>query len=328
MAGPINLAVVQYRWRIEEFLEPQEWVTHLTACMEDVAARATPNLPTLVAFPEDLGLPLIAAGEYATLIGSATMQEALAREIRRHRFAVSAARLRFRLGWPEALWYARSKGAAQLYFSTFSRLAAQYHMYVLGGSFEGPRYPIVDGRIFLRPSDPHIYNTAYLFGPDGSILGAWPKCFLTPLEDREGLQLHAGDPSQLGVVDTEVGRIGVAVCLDAFQETILERLAALRADILVQPSANPAPWTPAQQEEWLEGSWRAVAGTGTFAYALNPMMCGSLFDLDFFGQSAIFSRAAITSEKGYRDIEARKGFLRVVPESDREGILVVTLPHP
>ncbi|MBX6378972.1 MAG: hypothetical protein IRY95_10575, partial [Clostridia bacterium] len=140
-----------------------------------------------------------------------------------------------------------------------------------------------------------------------------------------------------------LGRVGIAVCLDAFQEDVLAALQHQGAQILVQPSANPAPWSPEQQVDWLNGAWRAVAGTGRFTYGVNPMMVGPLYELTFAGQSAIVGRSdsetgggsavppggsGPAQEVAYHAVGPRPGFLAVAASPSDEEVLVVRVPHP
>ncbi|MBE3584111.1 MAG: hypothetical protein IMX01_08360 [Limnochordaceae bacterium] len=141
----------------------------------------------------------------------------------------------------------------------------------------------------LVPRSAEVYNVSYVFGPDGRVYGKQKKVHLIELEGPALLDLTPGDVSELRTVSTPAGRIGVAICLDAFRSDVRERLREQGAQILVQPSANPGPWSAAQQRDWLGSAWQAVA-QGEFAYALNPMMNGQLLGVGFWGQSAIFGR--------------------------------------
>jgi len=117
--------------------------------------------------------------------------------------------------------------------------ARQAKVYLVGGSM-----PEVDpaGR---------IYNTCYIFDPRGRQIGKHRKMHLFDIDVAGGQRFRESDTlspgSQVTVVDTEFGRLGVAICYDLrFPE--LARLMALRgAKILVYPGAfnmttGPAHW--------------------------------------------------------------------------------------
>ncbi|WP_324667838.1 nitrilase-related carbon-nitrogen hydrolase [Geochorda subterranea] len=127
---------------------------------------------------------------------------------------------------------------------------------------------------------------------------------------------------------TPVGRLGVAICLDAFQEPVVERLVSAGADILVQPSANPGPWTPEQQLDWRRSAWTAVRRWPQLRWGLNPMMVGELLGLRFEGQSSIVSaRRELWRPGGYEALRDEEGgFVAVAPSATQEAVLVATVP--
>src|SRR5690606_22830742 len=93
-------------------------------------------------------------------------------------------------------------------------------------------------------------------------------------------------------------------------------------------SANPAPWDEWQQGDWLRGSHRQTAADGRFVYAVNPMLTGPLWDIAFFGQSAIFARGAPDGGLGYLDLGPMDGLVRVAASAADEEVLVAVVPHP
>jgi predicted amidohydrolase len=81
-----------------------------------------------------------------------------------------------------------------------------------------------------------VYNSAVLIGPDGAVLGTYRKTQPFCSEDvRRGGWVTPGD--DVTVVDTDLGRIGMAICFDGdFPE--LWRIQALQgAEVIVRPSA-------------------------------------------------------------------------------------------
>lgn len=81
-----------------------------------------------------------------------------------------------------------------------------------------------------------VYNSAVLIGPDGELLGRYRKTQPFCDEDASrGGWVTAGDT--VTVVETSLGRIGMAICFDGdFPE--LWRIQAVRgAEVMVRPSA-------------------------------------------------------------------------------------------
>ncbi|MFS8533684.1 MAG: carbon-nitrogen hydrolase family protein [Limnochordales bacterium] len=327
----IAIACVQAKVSLADYLTAERFRGLVDRLMSQAASAMPDDVPRLVVFPEDFASGCIFAGEADTLPEGGGLRAAVAALVRRHFAGVMAQRLKHRVGWVRALALHRASAVAELYFDTFAAAARRYGAYVLGGTVLLPK--LDDSR---QPQGGEVYNTAYLFGPDGNVVGAQRKAFLIELEGPEGLDLSQGAVEELTAWDTELGRIGVAVCFDAFQEPVVERLASLDLDILLQPSANPQPWTDWQQEDWLRGSWHAVCRCGIARYGVNPMLVGSLLDIAFEGQSAIFDRelaraqgdAAPPGAPGYAALPPRPGFVKVAGSWTEEEVLVATLPHP
>ncbi len=119
-----------------------------------------------------------------------------------------------------------------------AELAAAENIYLFGGSI-----PEKEGE--------QIFNTCFIFGPDGSLLARYRKCHLFDVELKEGFAFKEsgtlGRGDWITVVDTPFGKIGVGICYDIrFPE--LARAIALRGAILmVLPAAfnmitGPAHW--------------------------------------------------------------------------------------
>lgn len=97
----------------------------------------------------------------------------------------------------------------------------------------------------------HVFNTTCLIGPQGIVLKyrkvhPWiPDEYLTSPHD-----LPAYDEPLFPVADTEIGRIGVAVCYDWLFPEAVRQLALAGAEILIRVSAYMDPWGTASPLEW------------------------------------------------------------------------------
>ena len=333
MAKPdeIAIACVQARVSLEDYVTKEAFRHLVERLMAKAAAAMPPGVPRLVVFPEDFASGCIFAGEADAVRGDASLRGAVAALVKRHFTGVMAQRLRHRVGWVRALALHRAAAVADVYFTVFQEAARRFGAYVLGGTV---LLPDLDDS--GRPLGREVYNTAYLFGPDGRVVGAQRKAFLIDIEGPGGLDLSTGSVAGIAAWDTELGRVGVAICFDAFQEPVVEHLAGLELDILLQPSANPEPWSEWQQQDWLRGVWHAVCEAGVARYGVNPMLVGSLLDLEFEGQSCIVDRElmdapggeAAPGAGGYVHLPPRPGFLQVARSWKEEEVLVATVPHP
>lgn len=73
-----------------------------------------------------------------------------------------------------------------------------------------------------------VHNSIAYIGPDGAMLGAYHKVFLTDGEIERGLVPGAGAV----VVETPVGRLGGAICFDLNFEELAAEYAALQPDVI------------------------------------------------------------------------------------------------
>ena len=139
---------------------------------------------------------------------------------------------------------------------------------------------------------PFFQNLALFFNPKGRLLAQVPKMELTPPE--RWLRRGRFGPH---LVETEAGKVGILICLDGFYERHLARLDALGAEILLQPSANPAPWErpwppdPARKEGevWVASAQARLLGREHLRLLLNPMLNGEVAGLGFQGRSGIYA---------------------------------------
>ncbi|GAA5336437.1 MULTISPECIES: carbon-nitrogen hydrolase family protein [Thermus] len=225
--------------------------------------KGTPT-PRLAAFPELFGLPLL-----LHLEGEFHLRELLQN--------------------PLSPWR-RARRAYGVFHRVMAEAAKAYGTYLLAGSLLCPPFEeeLARGR-FSR--SPFFQNLALFYNPEGRLLAQVPKMELTPPERwlrRGGFGPH--------LVETQAGRVGILICLDGFFERHLARLDALGAEVLLQPSANPAPWErpwpwdPSRREGevWLTSARERLVGREHLKVLLNPMLNGRILGLAFEGQSGIY----------------------------------------
>lgn len=119
--------------------------------------------------------------------------------------------------------------------------ARQHGVYIQTGSFleTDPAWPDA------------VFNTTCLIGPDG-ILSRYRKS--NPWLPWE---VHASPHDLEGyreeifpVVDTEIGKLGVAICYDWLFPEVLRQLTANGAEILIRVSAYMDPWGATAPMDW------------------------------------------------------------------------------
>lgn len=109
----------------------------------------------------------------------------------------------------------------EAYTSLFSGLAKDFGLYIIGGTH-------------VTRKDGQLRNTAFLFGPDGSV-HTQDKLHITPTE-KEEWKVKEGDGVR--VFDTPFGTIGVLTCYDIEFPEIVRMVRAKGADVIFCPSCT------------------------------------------------------------------------------------------
>ncbi len=289
------------------------WILELS----ERAVYGLDDAPKLVAFPEAIGLPLLLTlSRYAEVSNHTRLTDVALTLLKREWRAVLQATLKYRAFGPQAFFLARALPAYRAYAGAFAKAAYRTQTTIVAGTSFLPTVTDEASR-GLHIAESRVENAAYTFAPTGSVLGRSAKRYLTGgLESRLGLSRALESPR---VLETPAGRVGVAVCLDGFYGNVLEALDGAGAQIIVQPSANFAPWTRrwppdetySEGEAWLTfGLRRGVWGRQNIRYGVNPMLVGGLFDLRAEGRSSIVANLR------FRDAET-DGYGGIVAMAER-----------
>lgn len=118
-------------------------------------------------------------------------------------------------------WAARAVAAHDLWFETMRELACAQQCHILSGT----------GLVSAAGS---LINRATLISPDGGHAHQ-DKMIPTPWE-RRALSLVGGD--HLRLFETDLGKIGVAICYDAEFPAFSRALAAAGADVILVPACT------------------------------------------------------------------------------------------
>jgi predicted amidohydrolase len=109
------------------------------------------------------------------------------------------------------------------------------------------------GSIVERDDKGHLYNTAVLLAPDGTIAHTYRKVHVFGYASREAQLLTPGDA--LEVADTKLGPLAATTCYDLRFPELWRALVDRGAKSVVVPAA----WPAARREHWrLFTSCRAV----------------------------------------------------------------------
>ena len=132
-------------------------------------------------------------------------------------------------------------------YQRLSAMAKDNGVTLIGGSIP----ELVRGRGGESTVEDRIYNTSYIFGPDGRLLGRHRKVHLFDVDVPGGIRFRESDTLTAGdeitVVETPVGRIGVGICFDIRFAEMFRAMSCAGARILCVPAAfnmttGPAHW--------------------------------------------------------------------------------------
>jgi predicted amidohydrolase len=181
------------------------------------------------------------------------------------------------------------------YEQVFSQLSAQFRVYLAAGT------------VILPDKEGALYNTAYLFGPEGQILGTQRQTHLSLMERQWGLS--RGD--HLMVFETEVGRIGLVVGTDVYYPEVSRILCLRGANVLIHPMYT----TAYSQADWMRRLWREVQANQVFG--LESALVGGLFEQPCHGKSAIHAPLSMTAEND--------GLLAAAETTDSEEVVAAEM---
>jgi len=98
----------------------------------------------------------------------------------------------------------------------------------------------------------HLYDSAILVDKSGKLL--WKHRKINVLPELMTPPYSQGRPEDIGVVETEFGRIAVLICADTFSDAFVERMKTLKPDLMLVPygwAATNDKWPDHSKE--LEG---------------------------------------------------------------------------
>lgn len=123
--------------------------------------------------------------------------------------------------------YAQPRGGA--IWSALSTMAKENGVYLVGGSF-----PELD-------ENERIYNSCFIFDPNGEQIGRHRKVHLFDIQIKNGQQFKESDTlsagSEVCTFDTPFGKIGVMICYDIRFVEWSRMLADEGAQMIIMPGA-------------------------------------------------------------------------------------------
>jgi len=160
-----------------------------------------------------------------------------------------------------------------------SQVAKEKKIYLVGGSI-----PECDGD--------KIYNTSFIFGPDGSQIGKHRKIHMFDINIENGQYFMESETLEAGhsatVFDTEYGMIGVAICYDIRFPELARLMVAEGAKMIIYPAAfnmttGPAHWELLFRSRAVDNQVFTVGCAPARDYSLGYISYGNSIVVDPWG---------------------------------------------
>ncbi len=325
----VNLVAVQAKTELKDYASAEAFQAKMASLMERAMREVDPELPTLVSFPELVGMYLSFVPYFwddlkdetnLEKAGTKIVMKNIARLDEEHRATPETAFRRL-------AFIEHAVETEQAYMDTFSSLAREYGAYVGAGSIGLPpldHNPAKGGRYVI--DETKVYNMSYLFSPRGVCLRRVPKLNLTELDARV---FDSGPKSELVPVDTALGRIGTLVCYDGQHQTPVEHYDALGVDILLEPAYNQHLWdgpctfdAPGTEGEnrLRIGCPSIIQGRENIQYGVNAFMVGAVFE-DMLAEGL----SSIARNTGRVGASWEEGVVAMAEKPDAEEIVAATV---
>ena len=178
--------------------------------------------------------------------------------------------------------------------------AKDSNMYIIAGSIP-------------ELNDNNLYNTSFIFNRNGEIIGSHRKMHLFDIDIpgkisfKESDTLSAGN--QITLIDTELCKIGVAICYDIRFPELLRLMTLKGAELIVIPGAfnmttGPAHWETLIRGRAIDNQLYMAAASPARNEELSYVAYGNSMVADPWGE--ILVRASEKEEIIYADIKLSK----------------------
>ncbi len=137
--------------------------------------------------------------------------------------------------------------------------------------------------LYERDAEGRRFDSSPVFDADGSLLGVTRMVHITEYEGFHEQAWYTPGDNGAPVYETEVGRVGVAICYDRHYPEYMRALGAAGAELVVIPQAGTTG-------EWPEGMYEAEVRTAAFQNGYFAALCnrvGRDGDLQFAGESFV-----------------------------------------
>ena len=181
-----------------------------------------------------------------------------------------------------------------------SRTAAETGMYVVGGSIP----ELADGK---------VYNTSFIYGPDGAQLARHRKVHLFDIDVKGGQRFKESDTLSPGnaitTFETKFGTMGLCICFDLRFEELARCMCLRGAKVIFVPAAfnmttGPAHWELLFRQRAVDNQCFTVGVSPARDEAGSYVAYGNSLAVDPWG--TVLCRAGAEETTLYADLELER----------------------
>lgn len=301
-----NIVGIQPYMLETDYLTQQQFQAKLNAYFKSANDLGFFRENTIVLLPEYLGTWLVISGEKKSIANAGNLTWAMAQLVLSHplRFAAYYAKSENESDRiAAALFRMKSEKMANIYQQVFKKLAEQYQVYIAAGSILLPGPEVKNGILEVDIEEP-IYNTSFVFDPDGNLLPqSIRKAF--PIESEQPF-VTASTTSVIPTFDLPIGKIGVLVCADSWYPESYHAIQGVEVILVnsycAMDGAMTIPWAgyngaPApidvdladigiisERQAWEKYALPGRIGISGATIGANVFLRGKLWDLGTDGQ--------------------------------------------
>lgn len=230
-----NIVGIQPYMEASDYLDQETFYRKLELYLHESRKSGLIRPNTIVLLPEYLGTWLVLSGEKHNLAEKETVEEAMTTLILSNivDFSINLIRSNEEDKLTAAIFRMKSLEMAENYFDTFSKLSNDFNCFIAAGSIVLPKPQVVDGELIIDSSEP-LYNSSFIFGPDGKIIGK-PILKAFPI-DAELPFVQSQTVEELPVFELPMGKAALLICADSWYPEPYAKAEKEKAEIILVPS--------------------------------------------------------------------------------------------
>lgn len=314
-AGKGNIIALSPYLHTYDFSSKESFYNMLHYYFSFAQRRKLLNDSTIVVLPEYIGTWLVVANEKRSVYADTSVEDGMKTVVISNLLSFGKAYLQStsKDKIKEAIFKMKADKMLDIYQSTFSKLAKEFHVTIVAGSIVLPNPCAKNGKIEMDKTG-SLYNSSSVFDVDGNVLSPLTKKIF-PIAEEKTFTCCA-DKNELPVYKTTAGNLGVLICADAWYPENYQRLNAKHTDILAVPSfvSGNYNWSktwkgyngasaPAdvdkkdignitEQDAWLKYAMTGRIKSANIKTGVNVFLRGDLWNLGSDGYTLIWNSDA------------------------------------